>query len=342
MDELVQTQGEDMNVDSKPITAAGWAMLHRIADGDTDELSQLLGYFRDPEDAAGERWQFLRAAEANVWRAADLLFLRRMIERRFRDGDLDAWTRTTPLGQEILDGLNSFFECHAPLEFPSEPSFGAFAYQELCAARLAGEIHAEVSEPANNPEAIMEQMAASLERRFPMLTKAIRHPALDIAGLTWGFMDWFIRYNFETQVALPTTRTPPPNAGLEDLAVLMLNCPSRVAEFTSDVYAQAEFARRVKLKEMRMSIRNQSDDDLKREAIFNGKSRFVKSPDQAFLSLPVETLGASSEVAGFESLSAPFALAGFESVGAPSLGAALAWRRASSDSDSAALFTAER
>jgi hypothetical protein len=76
--------------------------------------------------------------------------------------------------------------------------------------------------------------------------------------------------------------------------------------------------------------------------IFSAMSRFVKSRDQAFLSLPVELLGAPSGVAGFESLSAPFALAGFESVGAPSFVAGLARRRASSDSASVSLFTAER
>jgi hypothetical protein len=76
--------------------------------------------------------------------------------------------------------------------------------------------------------------------------------------------------------------------------------------------------------------------------IFRGKSRFVKLPDQVFWSVPVEPLGASSLVAGFESLSAPFALAGFDLLVTPSFGAGLEGRLASSGSVSAALFTTER
>jgi len=86
-----------MTPETRPITSAGWAMLHRMADGDTDGLARLLMYFRDPADEAGERWEFLRAAEANVWRAVELLLLRKMIQRRFQDGELNAWTQTTPL-----------------------------------------------------------------------------------------------------------------------------------------------------------------------------------------------------------------------------------------------------
>lgn len=256
-----------MNPESRPITSAGWATLHRIADGDTDTLARLIGYFRDPDDASGERWQFLQAAEANVWRATALLILRKLIERGFREGELDAWTRTTPLGAEIRDGVYSFFDCHAALEFASEPScFSTLAYQELCAARLAGELHADVSDPGTDPEAILGEMAVRLEWRFPLLAQVIRHPALDLAGLTWGFMDWFIRYNFATQVALPTSRTPPPNAGLEDLAVLMLNCPTAVSELTSDVYVQAEFVRRAKMAETRNCPQDKTAPDLREDA----------------------------------------------------------------------------
>ena len=153
------------------------------------------------------------------------------------------------------------------MEFPEEPrSFGAFAYQELCAARRAGEIHAEAGEPADHPKAITDQMASRLAGLFPLLAQVIRHPDLDIAGLTWGFMDWFMRYNFETQVALPTLHSPPPNDGLQDLAVLMLNCPTTLHELASDVYAQGEFARRVRLAGLRMRVREKSDGDLEREA----------------------------------------------------------------------------
>ena len=99
-----------------------------------------------------------------------------------------------------------------------------------------------------------------------MLAQVIRHPELDIAGLTWAFMEWFMQYNFETQVALPTLHSPPPNDGLQDLAVLMLNCPTTLHELASDVYAQAEFIRRVRLAELGMRVREKSDSDLEREA----------------------------------------------------------------------------
>lgn len=258
-----------MNVDSRPITAAGWAMLHRMAEGDTDMLARLLGYFCDPAAHDGsERWQFMRLAESNGWKAVELLLLRKMIERRVSEGKLDAWVETTPLGEEIRDSLMSFFDSHRSVEFPSEPpSFGALAFQELRAARLAGELCAEQQNPAaNNPDEIMERLAARLADRFPLLSQAIRHQRLDLPAMTWAILDLRIRFNFETLVALPTSRTPPSNVGLEDLVVLFINCPSRVEELIGDVYADGEYIRRVKLAVMRKGIVDKSDDDLKREA----------------------------------------------------------------------------
>ena len=257
-----------MSAETRPFSAAGWAMLHRIADDDRDARNRLAGYFRDPDDEAGERWEFLRVAVTNAWKTVELLLLRRMIERRFDDGELDAWVRTTPLGQEIRDGIESLFESYRSVVFPPEPkSFGAFAFQELRAARLAGELNDELHEPGNSPEGIMERMAARLEGRFPLFARVIRTPGVDIAGMAWFFMDWFIRHNFETQVALPTTRTPPPTDGLEDMAVLFMHCPSRVDELLGDVYADGEFTRRKRLAETRKSVRGQSDDgDLRQQA----------------------------------------------------------------------------
>lgn len=268
-----------MNVESRPITAAGWAMLHRIADGDTDVLARLLGYFRDPDaDDGSERWQFLRLAETNAWKAVELLLLRRMIEGRFGEGKLDAWVETTPLGQEIRDILVSFFDSHRFVEFPSEPAnFGAFAFQELRAARLAGELHAEVRDPASNPEEIMKQMAARVAGGFPLLAQAIRLPKLDLAGMTWAILDLRIRFNFETLVALPTSRTPPSNPGLEDLVVLFINCPSRIDELLGDIYADGEFIRRVNLAEMRKGNRDQRNDDLKQKARAEVKAMLGRS-----------------------------------------------------------------
>src|SRR5207248_1109090 len=101
--------------------------------------------------------------------------------------------------------------------------------------------------------AIMEQLAARLADRFPLLAQAIRHPKLDIPKMMWFILDCRIRFNFETLVALPTSRTPPTNAGLEDLVVLLINAPSRVEELIADIYADCEFIRRVTLAELRKS-----------------------------------------------------------------------------------------
>jgi hypothetical protein len=244
-----QTRGELMNSESRPLSVCGWAILHRIAGGDTDDLGRLVSYIRDPEDVdQGERWQFLRLAENDAWTAVELLLLRKLIEKRFSEGTLDAWVQVTPLGQEIHEGLTSFFDSYRTVEFPEEPtSFGVFAFQELCAARLAGELHAELRDPAGTAEEIIARLGARLNDRFPAFVKAIRNPGLDLPGMAWGILDWRIRMNFETLVALPTCRTPPPNPGLEDLAVLLINCPTTVMELLCDVFSDGEFARRTRV-----------------------------------------------------------------------------------------------
>lgn len=249
-----------MNSESRPLSASGRAILHRIAQGDTDALERLVSYFRDPEDAAGERLQFLRLAERDAWIAVELLLLRSGIERRFRKGVLDTWVQVTHLGQEIREGLESFFDSYRNVEFPREPrNFGEFAFQELCAARLAGELDAEMRDPTGSGEKIMERLVTSLAGRYPLFTQAIRNPTLDIPGMGWGVLDWRIRCNFETLVALPTERTPPPNPGLEDLTVLLVNVPSRVTEFICDVFADDELVRRLKLAEVRNRTGDSAD-----------------------------------------------------------------------------------
>src|SRR4051794_13474117 len=105
-----QMRGEVVKTESRPFSACGWAILHRIAHGDTGALNRLAGYFRDTEDLAGERFQFLRLAERDAWIAVELLLLRPEIERRVSEGVLDAWVKVTHLGQEIRDGLKSFFD----------------------------------------------------------------------------------------------------------------------------------------------------------------------------------------------------------------------------------------
>lgn len=242
-----------MNSESRPLSASGWAILHRIAQGDTDALERLVSYFRDPEDVAGERWQFLRLAERDAWVAVELLLTRSGIERRFSKGVLDAWVLVTRLGQEIREALESFFNSYRHVEFPRQPrSFGAFAIQELRAARLAGELDAELRDVAESAEQIIARLATRLNDRFPVLAEAVRNPALDLPGMGWGILDWRIRMNFETLVALPTCHTPLPNSGLEDLVVLLVNIPSTVRELLGDVLADDKFALRAKLAKARI------------------------------------------------------------------------------------------
>lgn len=246
-----------MNSESRPLSACGLAILHRIANRDTDALAQLVAYFRDPdEDVAGERFQFLRLAEQDAWIAVELLLLRSGIERRFSEGVLDAWVQTTRLGAEIRDKLAEFFGSYRNVQFTTEPrSFGEFAFQELCAARLAGELDAELRDPAGSGEEIMERLATRLNDRFPALAEAIRNPGLNLPGIGWGILASRIRMNFETMVALPTERTPPPNPGLDDLVVLLVNIPSTVTKLICDVFADSELIRRVKLAQVRKRLR---------------------------------------------------------------------------------------
>ncbi len=39
-----------MTPETRPFSAVAWAMLYRIADGDADALTRLVGYIRDPAD----------------------------------------------------------------------------------------------------------------------------------------------------------------------------------------------------------------------------------------------------------------------------------------------------
>lgn len=250
-----------MNSDLRPLSACGWAILYRIANGDTDDLAELVAYIRDPEeDVVGERWQFLRLAERDAWVAVELLLLRPGIERRFKEGILDAWVETTPLGAEIRDGLAEFFDSYRSVEFPSDPrNFGEHAFQELCAARLAGELDAALRRPAGSGAKIMARLATRLEGRYPLFAQAIKTPGLDVAGMGWGILVFRLRMNFETLVALPTERTLPPNPGLEDLVVLLVNIPTTVAKLICDVFADGELARWDKLAEVRKQLRGSAD-----------------------------------------------------------------------------------
>jgi hypothetical protein len=106
---------------------------------------------------------------------------------------------------------------------------------------------------------IMVRFAARLTDRFPLFAEAIRKPGLDVPGMGWGFLDWRIRCNFETLVALPTNRTPPKNDGLEDLTVLLVNVPSTVTKLICDVFADEELVRRLKLAQVRKRLQSSAD-----------------------------------------------------------------------------------
>ncbi len=248
----------------RPISSVCSAMLHCIAGGDDDLLARLLDYVLDPEDVVADRWQYLRFAERDAWAAVALLLLRKTLVRRFREGELDAWVKVMLFGDDIRRGLESFFEWHRSIEFPAEPKgFGTLALQELRAARLAGELYVEPAHAGSHAQEIMEGMAARLAERFPLMAQVVRHPELDIPGLAWFFLDFRLRINWETVVTLPGKRTPPSKVGLSDLGVIFVNWPTTIEEFVSDVYADAERTRRVKLAELRKSYR---DGDLKGEA----------------------------------------------------------------------------
>jgi len=54
----------------RPISSVMSAMMHRIADGDTDMLARLREYVLDPDDTVADRWQYLRIAERRFTRTA--------------------------------------------------------------------------------------------------------------------------------------------------------------------------------------------------------------------------------------------------------------------------------
>jgi len=112
----------------RPLSAVCSAMLHSIAGGDPDILARLRDYVNDPEDKVADRWQYLRCAERDAWAAVGLLLLRKTLERRFREGELDAWVALTLFGDDIRNGVESLSRSYGSLEFPVEPKgFGAFA-----------------------------------------------------------------------------------------------------------------------------------------------------------------------------------------------------------------------
>ncbi len=233
-----------MNWEPRPISPVSVAVFHRIAASDTDLADRIRQSLTDPADVLADRWQLFRLAERDAWKAVELLLLRKGIRRRFREGTLDAWVTLTPFGEDILSGLESFFGGFGSPLFPVEPAnFTTVAFQELRAARLAGELYRE---RPGTPDPV-GQLASVLQDRFPHLASVVRHPELDVAALARCFLGCRLRANRVIQQSVPFVDEPPASAALADLASLLQNWPELVEELIGDCYAEAELNRRLRL-----------------------------------------------------------------------------------------------
>lgn len=257
----------------RPISAVGMAVLTLVGGGVTATVSRLRAFVLDPDDTCFERWQLLRAAERDAWKAVELLLLKRSIERRFREGELDAWERVTPFAEDIRRGLEDFYEHHVSLTFPSEPrSFTAFAYQELRAARLAGALHAEW--PTHGPNGFLLALAQQTVERFQNLAQVIMHPGLDIPGMAWGFLRIRLGANealLQQFAAAGADARTPQRLGVVHLATPFMTCPELVEEFVGDTFAAAMLQHRVKRAETR--ARNRQEPTQKEEGEFEHAAR---------------------------------------------------------------------
>ena len=232
----------------RPISPVCAALFHLVANGDPGVRSRLHRLVLDPADAVADRWQFFRLAERDAWKSVELLLLKKIICRRFREGDLDAWVQLTPFGEDIQSGLETFFGDYEGLEFPSDPrNFTICAFQELRAARLSGELYAERTDVAESAAGIMERLAAALQERFPHLAQVVRHPEVNVAALACSFLGCRLRTNQEMQEGLPFISPVSAGIGVTELSMLMQNWPAAVEELIGDVYADAELTRRLRL-----------------------------------------------------------------------------------------------
>lgn len=261
----------------RPISLVGSAVMFLLAGGDTGVMQRIRRYVLDPDDAVADRWQFLRLAERDAWKAVELLLLGKGIQRRFREGELDAWAELTPFGADIRDAQESFYRSFGSLEFPAEPKgFTTCAFQEIRAARLAGELYAEPSNSAEgeDPGATMRRLAARLSERYPNFAQVVVHPDLNVPALVWFFFSFRLGTNeqmrTELSAALAGFKTPPSNWEWSNFATWLHNCPEIIEELIGDVYAQAQLSHRAKVTESRGSFWQQlasiKDEDSEGEA----------------------------------------------------------------------------
>jgi hypothetical protein len=250
----------------RPLSAVGWAALHMLAGGNAAAAGRLRAFVLDPADTRSERWQVLRAAERDAWKAVELLLLRKGIERRFRQSGLDAWERQTPFGAGIRSGLEDFLQHYGSLAFPSEPQmFTAFALLELRTARLCGLLHAE-----SVADAGMASLHDAVAGRFPELARLVLHPVLNIPGMAVEFLHSRVgemRQWLPTPVAGAET---PTRTGALHLARAFRDAPNVIEEFIGDILAEATLGERLRragaLERSRRPPTPEEDAELEREA----------------------------------------------------------------------------
>lgn len=253
----------------RPISAVMSAMMFAAANGDDATVRRLRRFVLDAHDGLAERWQLMRFAERDAWRAVELLLFCKGIERRFREGELDAWEQVTPFGEDIRSGLEEFYGHRSSLKFPAEPkSFTMSAFQELRAARLCGLLYAESAAP----DEAMANLADDVGDRFPNLAVVVGHPGLDIPGMALEFLHFRsgVDEQLNRQFAEAGFKPIPPRTGATHLAPAFHNWPDVIEEFIGDLVAEAMLKDRERRKEARGRINKpltpEEDADLEREA----------------------------------------------------------------------------
>jgi hypothetical protein len=253
----------------RPVSAVMSAMIITAARNDAVAVRRLRRFLLDPEDAPGGRWEVLRLAERDSWRAVQLLLLRRGIERRFREGDLDSWEQQTPSHADLRAGLEGFYRCYEGVTFPDEPkAFTAFAFQELQAARLCGLLHAECVVPEDGVLGLADEVG----ERFPVLARLLRLPGLDIPGMALGFLHDRLGLSEELRREFVRAGFDPPSSvtGACHLPDPFVRYPDDVEEFVGDLHAEVTLKDRLLRKEALAKIRQpltpQQDAEVEREA----------------------------------------------------------------------------
>ncbi len=265
----------------RPISPICAALLHSLANGDAAMLTRLRHFILDASDMLADRWMMFRLAERDAWKTVELYLLQRLIERRFREGELDAWVELTPFGEDLQQALEREFEQHGSFDWPAEPqSFDVAACLELRAARLAGELYAErlgydevVADPIDGSLEIQKRFAAALREEFPLLAQVVMHEDLDVVALTWNYLTFRLRANEEMrgdfgpigEAIIDRSMSP-----ISDLAMHFYNWPEMVEELIGDVLADSALRQRRRLEaaheRLRRPLLPEEAAELKRQA----------------------------------------------------------------------------